>query len=211
MEWTKAITEAKEKTKKRKFIQTIELVMNFERVDFSKTDNRINADIILPKGRGKDVKVVVVAGKELMPEAKANADKVLTEDDVKKIGKDKKQAKRLAKENHAFIAQANLMPLVGKEMGQVLGTRGKMPTPVPPAAKLAPVIQRIKNSVKIRTKGKFMPTLQAPIGTEEMSDQDLAENAKAVYNTIIQKLPQKETNVKNVYVKTSMGPSIKVE
>ncbi len=210
MDWVKAIKEAKEKSKKRNFIQSLELILNFERVDFSKTENRINMDVLLPKGRGKDVKVAVIAGKELLPEAKKTADKVLTEEDVVKLGKDKKEAKKLASQYHAFICQANLMPLVGKELGQVLGPRGKMPTPVPPNAKLEPIIKRLKNSVKIRTKGKFLPTLHAPIGTEDMSDEDLAENAKAVYNAVVQKLPQKEANVKSVYIKTSMGPSVKV-
>ncbi len=210
MDWTKAIKEAKEKAKKRNFIQSVELILNFERVDFSKTENRIDLTVTLPKGRGKELKIAVIAGNELIPEAKANADKVLTEEDVKKLGKNKKEAKKLASEYHSFVCQANLMPIVGKELGQVLGPRGKMPSPVPPNAKLAPLIKRLKNSVRIRTKGKFLPTLHVPIGTEEMSEEDLAENAKAVYNAVIQKLPQKEGNIKSVYVKTSMGPSVKV-
>ncbi len=204
-----AISKAKEASKKRNFVQSLDLVMNFKGVDFSKPNNRINVSVKLPKGRGKPIKTVFFAGDETIVEAKKIADKVISKEEIESI--DKKTAKKLANEYDVFFAQADLMPLVAKQMGQVLGPRGKMPRPVPVNAKLEPIIKSAEGMITLKTKGKFLPTLHAVIGTEEMADEDLAVNADAVINAVIEKLPNKEGNVKSVYVKTSMGPSVKVE
>ncbi len=205
----KAIQEAKEKSKKRNFVQSIELILNFQKVDFTKPENRIDVEVFLPKGRGKERKVCIIAGDELIVEAKKHADLVIHKNDLEKY--DKKKAKKLAQEYDVFIAQADLMPLVGRILGPALGPRGKMPKPVPPNVKLEPLIERMKNTIRIRTKGKFLPTVQAPIGVETMDDNDLLENAKAVINTVVEKLPNKFGNLKSVFVKTSMGPAVRVE
>jgi len=210
LKFKEAIEEATTKSKKRKFSQSIELVFNFSKIDFNKPDTRLKMDIVLPKGRGKARKAAVIAGDELVPEAKANADLVLTQDDIKALGKDKKRLKKVVDQNDFFICQADLMPLVGKEMGQVLGPKGKMPRPVPPNAKLKLLIESMKKTVNVASKGKFLPTIHAVIGTEEMTPDDLTVNAETIYNAIIEKMPNREGNIRSVFVKTSMGPSIKV-
>jgi large subunit ribosomal protein L1 len=204
-----AIKEAKEKSKKRNFTQTVELILNFQKVDFTKPENRIDVEVFLPKGRGKERKVCIIAGDELIVEAKKHGDLVIHKNDLEKY--DRKKAKKLAQEYDVFIAQADLMPLVGRILGPALGPRGKMPKPVPPNAKLEPLIERMKNTIRIRTKGKFLPTVQAPIGVETMDDNELLENAKAVINTVVEKLPNKFGNIKSIFVKTTMGPAVRVE
>jgi len=205
----KAISKAKEVSKKRNFVQSMDLVMNFKGVDFSKPNNRINISVKLPKGRGKQVKTLFFAGDETIVEAKKIADKVIPKEEIGSI--DKKNAGKLANEYDVFFAQADLMPIVAKQMGQVLGPRGKMPKPVPANAKLEPIIKSAEGMITLKTKGKFLPTLHAVIGTEEMNDEDLTANANAVINYVIEKLPNKEGNLKSIYVKTSMGKSVKVE
>jgi large subunit ribosomal protein L1 len=207
----KAIEELKTKSKKRNFTQSVDLVMNFTRVDFTKPDNRIDVDVFLPAGRGKAMKIAAIVGDELIVQAKKVADRVLTKDDVTRIGADKKAVKKLAEDYNYFLCQVNLMALVGKHFGQVLGPKGKMPKPVPPTAKLEPLINRLKSTVKVRTKGKNLPTLHAAIGTEEMSSADLAKNASAVINAVKEKLPNREGNIRSVYIKTSMSPAQKVD
>jgi large subunit ribosomal protein L1 len=206
----KAIEEAKTKSKKRNFIQSVDLVVNFRGIDFSKPENRIELDVVLPAGRGKGIKIAAIAGDELMMEAKKHADFVIAKQEIEKLGADKKGLKKLADNYDFFLCQTDLMPLVGRFLGQVLGPRGKMPKPVPGNAKLQPIVERLRKTIKVKSKGKFLPTLHFIIGTEDMTNENLAENAETVLGALKEKLPNKEGNIKSLYLKTSMGPVVKI-
>jgi large subunit ribosomal protein L1 len=211
MNLIKTIEEAKTKTKKRKFVQSIDLIMNFKTVDFNKPENRFNLELALPAGRGKEIKVAVISGDELIVEAKKVADTVLTRSDVESLTKDKKALKKFVNDYDFFLCQADLMTLVGKNFGQIMGPRGKLPKPVPRTAKLEPLIVTLRKTVKIRSKGKFLPTIHSTFGTEEMSNEDLAKNAEAIISAVKEKLPQKEANIRSILIKTTMGEPVKVD
>jgi large subunit ribosomal protein L1 len=211
MNLIKTIEEAKAKSKKRNFVQSLDLIMNFVNIDFNKPDSRIDLEIALPAGRGKQIKVAAIAGNELVAEAKKTADKVITKEDIEALGADKKTLKKMVAEYDFFLCQTDLMALIGKTLGQVMGPRGKMPKPVPPTAKLGLLIERLKKTVKLKTKGKFLPTIHTTIGTEEMPNEDLAKNAETIIAVIKEKLPNKEGNIRSIYIKTTMGEPIKVD
>ncbi len=216
MEEANSIREGIEKaislSKKRKFVQTVDMAINFKNIDFTKQDNRLKLDVVLPRGTNKPRKVALIAKDELAVKAKGLVDRIITPEELEELGKDKKAAKRLANQFDIFIAEAPLMPLVGRYLGQVLAPRGKMPTPIPPTVpNLKPIINRIRNTVHIRTKGKYLPVVHVPIGSEDMSLDDLEENAKAVIHAVIDKLPQRENNIRDVVFKLTMGPSVRVK
>lgn len=206
------IKKAKERAKKRNFTQTVDLAINFKNVDFKRQEQRINVEVVLPHGRGKKVKVAVIAGKELAHKAKGIADKVFTEEDVKSIS-EKREIKKIAREFDFFLAEPGLIPIVGRYWGQVLGPRGKMPKPIPPnisGEALKGLIERYRKTVRLRCKGKFLPVLHAPVGTEEMKEEEIADNVLAVLNAVSSKLSNPRDQIKSVYVKLTMGPSVKV-
>ncbi|MEM3180632.1 MAG: 50S ribosomal protein L1, partial [Candidatus Bathyarchaeia archaeon] len=131
----KAIKELREKTPKRNFKQSIELIVNLRDVDLSKPENRIQELIEIPHPIGKKVNVCVFAtGDAALKARKAGADLVLEKEDIEGMAGDKKRQRQLAKSFDSFIASAPLMPLIGRVFGAILGPRGKMPTPVPPTA-----------------------------------------------------------------------------
>jgi large subunit ribosomal protein L1 len=208
--FAKAIAEAKSKAKKRNFLESVDLTVNFRNIDFMKPENRIELQVILPKGRGKPVKIAAIADKALAAELKKEniVDLVISKDELQ--GMDKKKVKKLAKEYDFFIAEPSVMPLVGKIMGPVLGPRKKMPRVVPPNVRaIKPIVESLRNTVIITNKkGKPLPTVHAPIGVVTMSDEDLAENAMAVIRAILSKV--NEQNIRSVYVKTTMGPAGRV-
>jgi len=203
-----AIEKAKSLSKKRNFVQSIELIIVLRNVDMRKPENRINLNIYLPHPLDKPVKVCVIGEGDFALKAKeAGADLVLTRADVERYGADKKAAKKLAKEYDVFVARADLMPVVGRYLGPILGPRGKMPLPVPPNADLSTVIRRARSLIRIRTRTQ--PLIQCRIGTETMPSEKIAENAMAVLSAIERKVKSSQ-NIGAIYVKTTMGPTVKV-
>jgi large subunit ribosomal protein L1 len=200
-----AVQKALESAKKRNFVEKVELAINLKDVDLSIPKNRIQEDIILPNGRGKVVKVCVIGGGELALKAKNVADFVITPDELGAIADDKKQAKKIANNTDFFIAEAPLMAVVGKRLGVILGPRGKMPKPIPPGADPTGMVDNLRKSVTVRTKDR--KTFHVPVGTVEMSAEDIADNIDLVLKRVSLKLEKGMANVASAYVKTSMGPA----
>ncbi len=99
------------------------------------------------------------------------------------------------------------MPVVGKTLGQLLGPRGKMPTPVPFNAPIESFLERFRSSIRVRAKNAL--SIACKIGDESMEDADLASNVNAVISAIEKKLPNGDKNIKKIMVKTTMGKLIK--
>ena len=200
-----AVQKALEGAKKRNFVETVELAINLKDVDLSIPKNRITDDIILPNGRGRAVKICVIGGGELALKAKDVADVVITPEELQTIADDKKQAKKLANSTDYFIAEAPLMAVVGKRLGTVLGPRGKMPKPIAPGVDPTAMIDGLRRTVSVRTKDRM--TFHAPVGTVEMSPEQLADNIETILKRVELKLEKGRMNIASSYVKTTMGPS----
>ncbi len=200
-----AVQKALDSAKKRNFTETVELAINLKDVDLSIPKNRITDDIILPNGRGRAVKICVIGGGELALKAKDVADVVITPDELQTIADDKKQAKKLANSTDYFIAEAPLMAVVGKRLGTVLGPRGKMPKPIAPGVDPTAMIDGLRRTVSVRTKDRM--TFHAPVGTVEMSVEELADNIETILKRVELKLEKGRMNIASSYVKTTMGPS----
>ena len=200
-----AVQKALESAKKRNFTETVELAINLKDVDLSLPKNRIADDIVLPNGRGRKVRVCVIGGGELVQKAKDVADVTVTADELQTIADDKKQAKKLANSIDYFIAEAPMMALVGKRLGIVLGPRGKMPKPIAPGLDPTAMINGLRNSVSVRTKDRM--TFHAPVGTVDMTPEQIADNIEAILKRVELKLEKGRMNIASSYVKTTMGPS----
>lgn len=193
--------------KKRKFTQSVDMVINLKDVDLSKPDNRIDEEIELPE-RGKEAKVGVFAGGEMAARAKSVADIVIKPEEIKELSEDKKKAKEIARNYDFFVAEAPLMPSIGRSLGRIFAPRGKMPKPVPPNADIESIVKKLKRSVRIRSKDK--PTFHSYVGREDMPPEKIAENIKTILDRIESKLERGKANIRSVYVKTTMGKSIRV-
>jgi len=206
----KALKQVREVGGKRKFTQSVDLMVSLKDIDLKKTESRIAEEVVLPHGIGKPRKVVMFAEGELARKARdAGVDLLLGREDIDALQKDRKRAKQVADGYDSFIAQADLMPSIGKQLGPILGPRAKIPKPVPPTADPRPIIERGRKTVRIRTREQ--PTLHVPIGVESMTDEQLAENIRAVLDVIERKLERGLNQVGSLHVKTTMGKSVKVE
>lgn len=204
-----AVKKAKEESKPRNFTQSVDVVITIKDLDVRKPENRIDEEVFLPNGRGKPVKIAFIADGELALLAKnAGADLVISKAELEEMGKDRKEAKKMANRHDFFVAQADMMPLVGRFLGPVLGPRKKMPKPVPASAKPEPLMEKLKGTVKVRIKDQ--PVVQALVGSQEMGDEEIADNIEAVLGVLDQKLEKGRNQIKSMYVKTTMGPITRV-
>lgn len=204
-----AVKKAKEESKPRNFTQSIDVIINIKDLDVKKPENRFDEEVALPNGRGKEVKIGFIADGELAVQAKnAGIDLVVTKEDLKEYGKDRKQAKKVANAYNFFIAQADMMPLVGRFLGPVLGPRKKMPKPVPANAKAGPLIERLQSTVKIGIKDQA--NIQTLVGTQDMSDEQIAENIEAILTVLDRNLEKGRRQIKSMFIKTTMGSVVRV-
>lgn len=204
-----AIKELKSKSKKRNFVQTIELIINLRDIDPKKPEGKIQELIELPHRAGKENKICVIASGEMALKAKrAGSDLVLERTELEALTGDKKKQKQLAKTYDFFLAEAPLMPLVGKVLGATLGPKGKMPTPVPPTGNIAEYIKKHRKMVLVRVRGQ--PVLQCRVGAENMDNEEIAENVQVVVRRIEGRLKRGIKNIRSVILKVSMGPLVKV-
>ncbi|MCE8422697.1 MAG: 50S ribosomal protein L1 [Candidatus Methanoperedens sp.] len=204
-----AVKEALEKSPQRKFKESIDLAINLKNLDMNQPQNRFDEEIILPNGVGKQIKIAVFAKGETGQRAKAaGADYVLDPEEINVLGEDKARAKSLAEDVSFFIAESAYMPLIGKTLGPVLGPRGKMPIPLTADKDVVQIITKSRNSIKVRSKDKM--TFHISIGKKEMDPVKLSENIEAIINRIEHKYERGLYNVKSIYVKSTMGPAVRV-
>ncbi|HDM36983.1 MAG TPA: 50S ribosomal protein L1 [Candidatus Syntrophoarchaeum butanivorans] len=192
----------------RKFTESVELAFNLKNVDMGKPKNRIDEEILLPHGPGRERKIAVFASGEVALKAqKAGAD-AFSPEEIDKLAEDKKKAKAFAREYDFIIAEASLMPIIGKKLGIILGPRGKMPTPLPPGVEVEPIVDRLKRTVRVRSRDKT--TFHVLIGRRDMDVDELTENAETVIKRVESRLESGRQNIKSVYVTTTMGISGRV-
>lgn len=205
-----AIEETKEKSTKRKFLQSIELIINLQGVDLKKPDERIQERVELPNGTGKGNKICVFAtGGMALRARKGGADLVIERNQLETMMGDKKKQKELIRNFDLFVAEAPLMPIVGRVLGSTFGPKGKMPSPVRPTGDVAEQIERHRKMTSLRSRGQ--PVLQCRVGTEALKNEEIAENVQAVIRVIERKLKKGIKNVRSMYLKTSMGPAVQIK
>ena len=200
------IKKVKAETKQRKFTQAIELIINFKDIDVKK-GFALNEIVQLPKTSSPATVCVMATGDMGQKAKQANADAVIGTAELDKFATNKRESRKFINKYDFFLADTKVMPLVGKTLGQFLGPRGKMPTPVPFDAPIESFLQRFRSSIKLRTRASL--SIACKIGDESMEDTDLAINAHAVLSAIEKKLPNGEKNIKKIMIKTTMGKPVK--
>lgn len=192
-----AIKKARE-GEKRKFTQTVDLIVNIRNIDLKKPENKFSKDVLLPHGRGKDVSICVIS--DTIKDAVGKTD-------IEDFSRSKSAAKQFAKKHDFFLCEAPLMPLVGKILGRYLGPKGKMPKLLLPGKDSKSMIDETKKSIRLNLRDA--PTIQIAIGSEEMQDVQIKDNVEKVLEEVKKSLPAK-AQIKSAYIKTTMGKPVKI-
>jgi large subunit ribosomal protein L1 len=200
------IKESKTSKKERKFKQSLELIMVFKDIDVKK-GFALNETIELPKTSSPAAICVMASGDMGLKAKSAKADRVMDNDEINRLATNKRASRKLINSFDFFLADTKLMPVVGKALGQLMGPRGKMPTPVPFNAPIDSFLARFRTSVRVRVKNSL--SMSCKIGDESMDDADLVANAHAIVIAVEKKLPNGDKNIRKVLIKTTMGKIIK--
>jgi large subunit ribosomal protein L1 len=203
-----AIAKAREAAPERGFEQSVDLTVNFKDLDMRQPDNRVNLRVSVPNGVGGQKVLVFASGDLALRARRAGADSVIEPTELNELSADRKAAKKRLRGYDIFVAEAPLMPTVGRVAGPILGPRGKMPTPVPPQAPIDAILERERRMVILRSRER--PFVKCKIGKESMADEDLVGNIEAVLSSLSGSLKRGMNNVQSVYLKLTMGPSVKL-
>jgi len=202
------VKKGKEQSKERKFTQSVEAMVTLKDVDPKKTDLNINEIIYLPHPTTKQAKVCFIGSGDLAVRARnAKANLVIDPSQLDNYGGSKREAKKLARSYDFFLADTALMPRIGKVLGQALGPKGKIPTPVPPNAPVETMINRMRTAVRVRSRSSL--GVMSKVGDSKLTEPELAENILAMVNAVSKKLPNGDKNIRTIMVKTTMGKPAK--
>ncbi|PSP70180.1 50S ribosomal protein L1 [Halobacteriales archaeon QH_8_67_27] len=203
-----AVTRALEDAPPRNFRETVDLAINLRDIDLDDPSNRVDQDVVLPSGTGQETQIVVFAEGETALRAEEAAEEVLDGDDLADLGDNDNEAKDLADETDFFLAEEDMMQDIGRYLGTVLGPRGKMPDPIAPDDDVVEMVERLKNSVTVRSRDRR--TFHTRVGAEDMSAENIGDNIDVILRRLHADLEKGPLNIDSIYVKTTMGPAVEV-
>ena len=197
------IKNAREGFEKRNFTQSAELTLILKDIDVKKGFS-INEVVNLPNKVTKTSSICVFASGDMGTRAKkAQVDRIIEPEELDRLGTNKKDARKVVKAYDFFLADTTLMSSVGRSLGQFMGPKGKMPSPIAYGAPIENIADRFRCSVRARTKNQL--NISAKIGDEKMEDEQILGNAVAVISAVEKKLPQGDKNIHNAIIKFTMS------
>ena len=200
----KAVQELRKTEKKHNFSQTVDLIVNLK--DFDVRREAFSVFVTVPH-KIKDKRVMGFF------EKKSKVVDSIVKEEFDRY-KEKKDARKLIKGYDFFISNAKLMPSVASSFGRILGPTGKMPSPqlgIIPSEDdkiVEGVLNRINSTVRVKVKE---PSIKIGIGKESLKDSEIVENLASIYTKLVETLPRKKNNIRNIKIKLTMGKPVGVE
>ena len=197
----KQVFEELKKEKKRKFSQTIDLIVNLQNFDVRK--EALNTFLNVPNPMERKIGAFLTKKSHIVP--------TITEMDFAKY-KDIKDVKKLAMEYDFFIAVAPMMGKIATTFGRAFGPLGKMPSPqagiIPKETDemIKGMVEKMKSVIRVRNKEM---SIKLVIGKEDMDVKKVTENIESVLKQLEAKLPRGRECIKNVMLKFTMTRAIK--
>merc|ERR1711939_977671 len=189
-------------TKKRNFLETVELQIGLKNYD-PQRDKRFSGTIKLPNIPRPRMSICILADAADIDCAKLIELEYMSVDDLKKLNKNKKLVKKLAKKYDAFLASDALIKQIPRLLGPGLSKAGKFPTPISHAEDLGNKVAEVRSTIKFQLKKVLC--LGVAIGHVEMDQEQILANTMLAINFLISLLKKHWQNVKSLNLKSSMG------
>jgi large subunit ribosomal protein L10Ae len=196
-------------TKKRNFLETVELQIALKNYDPTK-DKRFSGTVVLPHVPRDKFTICVIGDQRHLDEAKANGIPCKSQDELKLLKKDKKLVKKLARSYNGFLASSSLIRKIPRILGPGLNKAGKFPAIINNSDTLTEKVASAKATIKIQLKSKKTLCLAMAVGNVGMTKDDIIENIFLAMNTAASLLPKNWQQIKRVTLKSTMGPPQRV-
>jgi len=193
----------RESSEKRNFSQTYDFIANLKELDLRKPENKIDDSFPLPHGRGKDAHVVLFTDTYKA----VDGAEVIGSQEIMQLAGNKRAARKLANDADFLFGEPKVMPLVGKSLGTILGPRGKVPKIL--AGDPKTLVEVSRRSTRVRVKDT--PVIQCTVGTDKMSDEQVADNIEALVKFLEHRLPRGRANIAKMQLKLTMGKPVRLE
>jgi large subunit ribosomal protein L1 len=201
------IKQARDRLDKRHFIQSAELTLILKDIDVKKGFS-LNEVVSLPHKSNDESTICLIGSGDLAMRArKVGIATILEPQELDRLGTNKREARKLVRKHDFFLSDTSLMSSVGRSIGQFLGPKGKMPTPLPYGAPLESIVSRFQGSIRLRIKNQL--SVSAKVGDENMDDSSLVNNASVVVSALEKRLPQGEKNIRGAVFKFTMSKPAK--
>ncbi|RAL44594.1 unnamed protein product [Cuscuta campestris] len=204
-----AITQimADSKEKNRKFTETIELQIGLKNYDPQK-DKRFSGSVKLPHIPRPKMKVCMLGDAQHVEEAEKIGMEFMDVESLKKLNKNKKLVKKLAKSSHAFLASEAVIKQIPRLLGPGLNKAGKFPTLVTHQESLETKLNETKATVKFQLKKVLC--MGVAVGNVAMEEKQIFQNVQMSVNFLVSLLKKNWQNVRCLYLKTTMGRPVRV-
>ncbi|BBN04791.1 hypothetical protein Mp_3g07650 [Marchantia polymorpha subsp. ruderalis] len=127
---------------------------------------------------------------------------------LKKMNKNKKLVKKLAKKYHAFLASEAVIKQIPRLLGPGLNKAGKFPALVSHQESLEAKVNETKAMVKFQLKKVLC--MGVAVGNCEMEEKQIFQNTQLSVNFLVSLLKKNWQNVRVLYLKTSMGKPVRI-
>jgi len=193
----------KSQDKKRKFVETVELQIGLKDYD-TQRDKRFSGTVRLQHVPRPRMKVCVLGDAVHCEQAQKQDMPFKSVDDLKKLNKNKKMVKKLARTYDAFMASQALIPQIPRLLGPGLNKAGKFPTMITHSDDIGDKATDIRSTVKFQLKKVLC--MGVAIGNVGMTPDELRQNSLMSINFLVSLLKKNWNNVKSLHIKSTMGP-----
>jgi len=190
-------------TKKRKFVETVELQIGLKNYDPAR-DKRFAGSVVLPFPTKPKLTVMVIGDQKHVDECNAVGMEVIDSEGLKKFKKDKKKVKKWAQGYDLFLASDSLIRQIPRLLGPQLNKMGKFPSPCSHDQTLKEKIEELQHTVKFQMKKVLC--LGVAVGNVSLTKDQLQQNITLSVNTLIGLLKKGWQNVRSMNIKSTMGP-----
>lgn len=193
------------KENKREFVETVELQIGLKNYDPQK-DKRFSGTVRLPHLIRPRMKVCVFGDAADMDRAKKLGLDCMDAEALKKLNKQKKPIRKLAKKYDAFLASESLIKQIPRILGPGLTKAGKFPSPITPGDDIIAKVEEVKSSVKFQLKKVLC--LGTAVGNVSMEPTQLYQNVQLTINFLLSLLKKGWQNIGSIYIKSTMGSPV---